>query len=338
MGILAYFGNPNLTRQGARAGIGSRQDNFSGPALAFASGLLGSAPDEQSGSVLDPTSPRNSPNAANSGFALGGLLQAAPLAKALFSLGKGAEIGATASRRSGKIDAPPERQQRAFSDDYPSTSPSDGTSRLTVDIEGRPLSAQYIAGRRMVGGVDEALSTTDVQRVADLLGAITRPAISSDKIGSDLGRYVAGSDAAGNATRNIFLSPALTQQQAPHVLAHETGHLIDDLTFGRAIPLNGVKREADQVFSDLNSTMYVPKGKIGARPQDFGYTGADVPAELNAEGLRAYMQNPNYFKTVAPNMAARYRDFVNNNPNINKVLQLNSAGAIGLLDYQGDER
>ena len=77
----AYIGNPNLRRQGQRAGIGRRTDQLSGPVLAFLSGLSGTAPDEQSGSVLDPTSPRMSPNSANAGFALGTALQLAPLGK-----------------------------------------------------------------------------------------------------------------------------------------------------------------------------------------------------------------------------------------------------------------
>ena len=47
------------------------------------------------------------------------------------------------------------------------------------------------------------------------------------------------------------------------------------------------------------------------------YKNGEINAELNADGLRAYMQNPNYFKTVAPNLAQRYRQLVNGNPNIN---------------------
>ena len=74
-----YIGNPNLSRQAARAGVGTRPDNFTGPATAFLGGLLGTAPDEQGGSVLDPSSARNSPNAAMAGYAIGGALQAAPL-------------------------------------------------------------------------------------------------------------------------------------------------------------------------------------------------------------------------------------------------------------------
>jgi hypothetical protein len=62
--------------------------------------------------------------------------------------------------------------------------------------------------------------------------------------------------------------------------------------------------------------------------QDFGPEqrecfGADAQAELMAEAIRAYMQSPNYLKTVAPNVAARIRAAVNPNPNLNRVIQFN---------------
>lgn len=325
-----YIGNPNLRRQGALARIGQREDVFSGPAVAFMSGLLGAAPDEQSGSVLDPASARNSPNAANVGFALGTVTQLSPLAKMLISLRKEATTELSSAFRSGKIDSPPTRPQRPFHVDYPQASAGDGGGKLTVDIDGNPLTARYIAGRRMVGGHDESLTPDEIEEVARLLGAQADAPVGNE-IGADLGRFVVGPDAQGNALRRILLSKHLTTQQRPHVFAHETGHLIDDLTFGRQIPLAGVRREADQVFSDLNSSMYVPKGRIGAKPQHFGYKGNDVAAELNAEGLRAYMQDPNYFKSVAPNAAKRYREYINSNPNLNKVIQVNSAAGTGLL-------
>lgn len=51
--VKAFFGNPNITRQGKRARVAERS-NAADPLTAFASGLLGNAPDEQGLSVLDP--------------------------------------------------------------------------------------------------------------------------------------------------------------------------------------------------------------------------------------------------------------------------------------------
>ncbi|WP_202549043.1 hypothetical protein, partial [Escherichia coli] len=61
----------------------------------------------------------------------------------------------------------------------------------------------------------------------------------------------------------------------------------------------------------------------GFGPEQRGCFGADARAELMAEAMRVYMQNPNYLKTVAPNVAARIRAAVNPNPNINTVIQFN---------------
>src|SRR5262245_13202143 len=61
----------------------------------------------------------------------------------------------------------------------------------------------------------------------------------------------------------------------------------------------------------------------GLGPEQRACYGADALAELVAEAIRAYMQNPNYLKTVAPNVAARIRAAVNTNPNLNRIIQFN---------------
>ena len=45
-----------------------------------------------------------------------------------------------------------------------------------------------------------------------------------------------------------------------------------------------------------------------------------------AEAIRAYMADPNYIKTVAPQTAARIRQYVNSEPRLNHVIQFNSGG------------
>ena len=266
--------------------------------------------------------------------------KAPQIARGLLQMGENAMVpnGENVLRSmpgNGKIGGPKDLPIRSFIDDYPSTSSGNVGRKLTTDIEGNPLAAQHIAGRRIWGGSDEALSNGAIEDVSRQLGASIRQATPSDNIGRDLGRYVSGSDASGNSLRQILLSGKLSGQEVPHVLAHEVGHLIDDLTFGRMIPTKGIKKEGAQVYSDLNSSAYVPKGKIGATPETFKYSGSDIPAEINAESIRAYMQNPNYMKTVAPNMAKRIREFVNNNPNLNKTIQFNSAAGSGLIAADG---
>jgi hypothetical protein len=61
-------------------------------------------------------------------------------------------------------------------------------------------------------------------------------------------------------------------------------------------------------------------------PEHFGYRGSDVQRELIAEAIRAYMADPNYLKTVAPETAKAIRAAVNNNPRLNRTIQFNIGG------------
>jgi hypothetical protein len=45
-----------------------------------------------------------------------------------------------------------------------------------------------------------------------------------------------------------------------------------------------------------------------------------------AEAIRAYLENPNYLKTVAPKTAAKIRAAVNANPSVNKIIHFNMNG------------
>ncbi len=61
----------------------------------------------------------------------------------------------------------------------------------------------------------------------------------------------------------------------------------------------------------------------GCTPESFGCHGREAEAELMAEAFRAYMLNPNYMKTVAPDTAARIRNAVNPHPRLKYVIQFN---------------
>jgi hypothetical protein len=91
----AFFGNPNIQRQGARARAlaGQRDVNTLADPRTYAivQGLLGTAPDQMGFSVLNPDYEKIR-KAAEPAFALGLLGQAAPL---LAPLTKGLPVGAT---------------------------------------------------------------------------------------------------------------------------------------------------------------------------------------------------------------------------------------------------
>ena len=82
----AFFGNPNLQRQGARArALAEKRDvnTLADPrTYAAIQGLLGTAPDQMGFSVLNPDY-QGIRDVADPAFAIGSLLQIAPMAKAL---------------------------------------------------------------------------------------------------------------------------------------------------------------------------------------------------------------------------------------------------------------
>lgn len=121
----------------------------------------------------------------------------------------------------------------------------------------------------------------------------------------------------------IRLSDALTDQKTFNdVYGHEIGHAIDQMV--GEIPITGVEKEARDVFHTLNTGKENSAAIMG--PEQFRYDAENVPRELMAESIRAYMENPNYLKTVAPNVAKRIREHVNGNPDINKNIQFNALG------------
>ena len=75
------------------------------------------------------------------------------------------------------------------------------------------------------------------------------------------------------------------------------------------IPTKGLMKELSYVYNAM-ATGAEPTQHL-TRPQDFGYTGDHIARELWAEAIRAYMANPDWLKTVAPNVAARIREKVN---------------------------
>lgn len=243
---------------------------------------------------------------------------------------------ATARSRSAKMLDPKPVPQRPFNDDYPQAVGGNDGSRIAADIEGRPLTARYIAGRRVVGGPDQALDRVGVDDVGRLLGVTAERAPASGQLNGDAGRYVRSRTADGNTSRRILIDQSLTPDQAAKVQSHELGHTIDDMVFGligpkgSKIPTDGISQELRKVYSDLNSLGYVPKGKLGASPKGFGYPANQTDSELMAEAIRAYMVDPNYLKSVAPKTAARIREYVNSNPNLNSTIQFNSIGG-GLI-------
>jgi hypothetical protein len=252
-----------------------------------------------------------------------------------------------ASKSAGLYD-PPAKSPRPFEADYPRGARADAAGRLTADIEGRPLVAERVVGRRTLGGADEALPPAELDALAEkILGR--RPTLVP---ASALPRGAVG--AYNPNTGGTLVYKGLPSGTKDMVAAHEVAHGIDDLAGEFAglkrpsmIPVpKGATGQIKTVYNDLNNS-YLAKARAqnpdvdpaktywgtGVTPEKtFGYAEADAPAEYMAEAIRAYLADPNYIKTVAPEIAAAIRAAVNSNPRLSKILQFNTIAGLAAVN------
>lgn len=178
-----------------------------------------------------------------------------------------------ASRSAGMYN-PSVKSPRPFAADYPAGASGEVRTPLTKDIEGRPLGAPFIAGRKVVGGSDEAISPAQYDALSTA-GIGTRPegyparALPGKKT---VGAYRTEAGPEG-PVRSIVYDKSLNQGAASKVVAHELGHMIDDLA-GK-IPTAGLSNELKPLYNTLNTGHERSRNLTG--PQHFGYADNDVP-------------------------------------------------------------
>ena len=212
---------------------------------------------------------------------------------------------------------------RPFSDDYGTGIGGPAGQRLSRTIEGVDLRAKFIAGRRTVGGGDIGLGSRDVHTIAEILAGRKPVPVPASKLpAKTVGTYrhgLAGTD------REIRYKASLSEGAANKVIAHELGHLIDEVA--GQIETKGAVREFDRVWGELYSGEFWRRGRKLPKPTSAGYRKSEAPREAVAETIRAYMRDPNYVKSVAPKAAKKIRDAVNSHEELSKVIQFNQAGA-----------
>ena len=214
---------------------------------------------------------------------------------------------------------PVPQPQRNFSVDYPQAIGGSPGSRLTLSIDGDALSpTARIAGRNVVGGVDQGIESAGIVGTGTNLGAawnfVPQRLLPQNTVGT-----------LNPATRDINILETLTDYGKNRTGGHEVSHLVDEIS-GK-IPTKGLEKPLSQMFSELNTQGYVSKWQKGATPELFGYKGEDIGREKMAEAIYSYLRDPNYIKTKFPDVAKRIREYVNTNPNLKDVIQFNSAGA-----------
>ena len=224
---------------------------------------------------------------------------------------------------------PPEKPQRPFTQDYPGAKAPALKNILLTDIEGRPLTAEFVAGRRLLGKPDEALSIADLEAALKRLGIVLERlprTMFKPGVYGKYWRYTMDDI----LHQQIRINQALSIPDQNIAIAHEFGHAIDmaagelskSLTQNEITPLRSI-------YGTVRSSS--PGTAFLHQPERYGYAPHQVNEELLAEGIRAYMANPNYFKTVAPKTAAIIRAAVNESPTLKRVIQLNSLLAAGLV-------
>ncbi len=163
----------------------------------------------------------------------------------------------------------------------------------------------------------------------------------------------------GKMIRRIDLAATISAREWLEAYAHEMGHLMDDLAgkfvelYSGRIPVRMMDHTGlEDELGFLYHVMKHPdraqgqaavdariRGERSSRrlttPADIG--GAETypenmwPFEWWAEAGRAYLQNPDLIKAVAPNVAAHIRNAWNESPKRRMMLHLNSITPPGLL-------
>lgn len=209
---------------------------------------------------------------------------------------------------------PPAQPQRAFTDDYRKAPAGHPGSQLEADIDGRPLNARFVAGRRTVGGDDEPLGIDAIEDLARELASRVTMVPRSDLPKRAVGTY-------DPRTSAIKIADDLDGTDKHIALTHELGHAIT--SWPSNVDFSKHEKAARRIYHDL---AYGRPAKVKSEirdPEYYGYKKSEVPDELWAEATRAYMQDPNYIKTVAPALAKEIRK-LNDVKGLRDILQFNT--------------
>jgi len=159
--------------------------------------------------------------------------------------------------------------------------------------------------------------------------------------GKELGRIT--HDGRSERPTQVTIRKGLPDHVYRRTQGHEIGHIIDK--WAGEIPLKNlegksrareIRRELELVYHQLSDGSFrrlqdnVARKYMTLPQESFGYSKEEAPRELMAEAIRAYMADPNYFKTVAPLTAALIRKAVNGNPRVSHIIQFNGLGPMAL--------
>jgi hypothetical protein len=221
---------------------------------------------------------------------------------------------------------PPLPFRRQYRSDAPP--PADSARRLTHDPEGRPLGARYIVGLTEVDGLNVGLRP---EQMAD----VTRRLMGRDPTrlpGWRLPPRTLGDTRYDTQTfepAEVRIRSDLRPDLRRKVEAHELSHVIE--LIAKFIPVEPHRAQLRSIYNTLNNPSRTRDGLDAAPGSVFvplqrnrAYSGWSGDRELMAEAIRAYLVDPNYIKTVAPELAGAIRDAANSNPILAPVIQFNN--------------
>jgi len=224
--------------------------------------------------------------------------------------------------RPGLMFDPPRKRRRTFEEEYPSGARFGAAEHLLVDMEGRRLIARYFVGRRVRDAQGFGL---DPEEFAPLIHELARkfPTSSAPKLEKLFGEPTYTPEPFWLESLNTLMS---TQRETIKGFGYELGQVIDEIVGG--ISIKGLLPELRGVFNTLNNpsrSLRAIDAAAGAlfTPKEAGFKINEIRRVYIAEAIRAYLIDPNYLKTVAPNTARAIRAAVNGHPKLSKILQFN---------------
>lgn len=239
--------------------------------------------------------------------------------------------------KSAMLYDPSRKPPRPIEADYPAGAPVDATGRITRTIDGDPVTGKYVVGRAQDRGGELALPREAYDEIAEAITGQGIVAVPASSIRGDGGQL--SFDRRSGRPLSARVSQELRPDQFDKVAAHEVGHLLD--VDSNSIKTDGLSAQFRSIYNDLNNPQ---RHGRAYGPEHAGYPKGDVRDELVAEAIRAYMADPNYIKTVSPDVAKAIRAAVNRNPKINHLIQFNSvpgllgAGALGASTFTGNSQ
>jgi hypothetical protein len=192
-----------------------------------------------------------------------------------------------------------------------------GTATV-VDPEGRKGSPLFVAGTTPQGE-NVPLNRGQQAALSAHLARLYEYADPESRVAGVTTNNIAGQQKLPFGLSNNAIGFKLGRSNVEYSLPHEVGHAIHNYQNRADNPLEGADEATLKEFAQMAHDRWKSDYK-GKDLKDAAYTA--TPQEKWAEGMKAYLNDPQMFKLLQPNAAKFMRGIVNTDPRINKLLML----------------